>query len=313
MLKFLADIKRRNPIEYVPRLYDAAKYYFDTNLSTEQMAVLALLLKDLNLEEINTVTLPGENRTIDKISAWYCDEQALMDIVRGCTYKGLKKGCPVIVAPAAEPTYRPSTQPGSRPGSGTAVLVRQPYRPRSSSGWTCLPMGWTASCCGPRTPRRSCRCCPLLAPRPALLPVHAQSPARRWSRSANWRRVSTFRELSGRIGRHRVIWRYDPVVLSERTPPGYHLEQFDRLSRELCAYTDKCVMSFLDTYARNRRALRKHRLRGATADEMHEVASGFAAIARRRGLIVESCCEALLSPGSGVLPGRCIDAARFRA
>ncbi|MGI5878938.1 MAG: LCP family protein [Christensenellales bacterium] len=83
VLKFLADIKRRNPIEYVPRLYDAAKYYFDTNLSTEQMAVLALLLKDLNLEEINTVTLPGENRTIDKISAWYCDEQALMDIVRG--------------------------------------------------------------------------------------------------------------------------------------------------------------------------------------------------------------------------------------
>lgn len=83
VLKFLTDIKRRNPIEYVPRLYDAAKYYLNTNLSTEQMAVLALLLKDLNLEEINTVTLPGENRTIEKLSAWYCEEQALQDIVRG--------------------------------------------------------------------------------------------------------------------------------------------------------------------------------------------------------------------------------------
>ncbi|NLG37121.1 MAG: LCP family protein [Clostridiales bacterium] len=83
VLKFLADIKQHNPIEYVPRLYDAAKYYLNTNLSTEQMAVLALLLKDLSLEEINTITLPGENRTIDKISAWYCDEQALLDIVRG--------------------------------------------------------------------------------------------------------------------------------------------------------------------------------------------------------------------------------------
>lgn len=191
------------------------------------------------------------------------------------------------------------------------VLVRQPYRPRSvirvdlSADAVDGVVLWTKNAT-PFLP-----VLPALAPRPFYFQftLNPYGPPLEPGLPELAARIDTFRELSGRIGRHRVIWRYDPVVLSERTPPGYHLEQFDRLSRELCAYTDKCVMSFLDTYARNRRALIQHRLRGATADEMHEVASGFAAIARGRGLIVESCCEALLSPGSGVLPGRCIDAA----
>ncbi|NLG37120.1 MAG: DUF1848 domain-containing protein [Clostridiales bacterium] len=191
------------------------------------------------------------------------------------------------------------------------ALVRQPYRPRSVVRvdlsaqavdgvvlWTknAAPFLPVLTALAPRPFYFQFTLNPYGAPLEPGLPELAE-------------RIDTFRELSSRIGRHRVVWRYDPVVLSERTPPDYHLEQFDRLVRELCAYTDKCVISFLDTYARNRRALAQHRLREASADEMNAVASGFAAIARERGLSVECCCEAGLTADSGVLPGRCIDAA----
>ena len=40
-------------------------------------------------------------------------------------------------------------------------------------------------------------------------------------------RISTFIELSERIGPRRVIWRYDPIILSNRTDASYHHETFD--------------------------------------------------------------------------------------
>ena len=39
-----------------------------------------------------------------------------------------------------------------------------------------------------------------------------------------------FRELAGRIGRRRVIWRYDPVLFSGQTPFDFHVENFSRLA-----------------------------------------------------------------------------------
>ena len=48
-----------------------------------------------------------------------------------------------------------------------------------------------------------------------------------------WRALDTFRALADRIGPERVVWRYDPIVLSEITPPEYHLETFGRLAAAL--------------------------------------------------------------------------------
>lgn len=82
VLSFLTDIKRHNPVSYVPQVYEAAKYYMNTNLTTEQMAVLALLLKDLDLSHVSTVTLAGKSATIGGMSVWQYDEEALRETVR---------------------------------------------------------------------------------------------------------------------------------------------------------------------------------------------------------------------------------------
>lgn len=120
------------------------------------------------------------------------------------------------------------------------------------------------------------------------------------------RRIETFRELSRMVGRHRIIWRYDPIVLSPATSCTYHLDQFDRLSRRLAPYTEKCIISFMDDYAKIRRPLSPLSVREAGPDEMESIARGFAALAAEQDLIVESCCEPAMADW-GIRPGRCID------
>ncbi|MDR2055564.1 MAG: DUF1848 domain-containing protein [Desulfovibrio sp.] len=66
------------------------------------------------------------------------------------------------------------------------------------------------------------------------------------------RRIETFRRLSEKIGRERVIWRFDPVLTAGTLPPDELLRRIDALGRRLGAHTTKLVFSFVDiaAYAR---------------------------------------------------------------
>jgi len=63
--------------------------------------------------------------------------------------------------------------------------------------------------------------------------------------------IKTFIELSNLIGKDRVIWRYDPILLTDKITIGDHLEYFNILAGQLGDYTRKCVISFLDQYQKN--------------------------------------------------------------
>lgn len=41
--------------------------------------------------------------------------------------------------------------------------------------------------------------------------------------------VDSFRVLSDKLGKHRTIWRYDPIFVSQQFPLEYHLENFANL------------------------------------------------------------------------------------
>jgi len=61
-------------------------------------------------------------------------------------------------------------------------------------------------------------------------------------------RISVFQELGSRIGPDKVIWRYDPVLLSNVTPLEYHVDKFGYLVSRLGGYTKRVVISFADIY-----------------------------------------------------------------
>jgi hypothetical protein len=60
--------------------------------------------------------------------------------------------------------------------------------------------------------------------------------------------LKTFVRLSERIGKQRVIWRYDPILLTAEYDLNYHLRNFSALVHALSGYTDKCIFSFFQPY-----------------------------------------------------------------
>ena len=69
-------------------------------------------------------------------------------------------------------------------------------------------------------------------------------------------RIDTFRRLSQRLGRHRVIWRYDPVIVNGRYSLDWHRERFGYIADRLSDYTERVTISFVDLYPKIAGAVR---------------------------------------------------------
>lgn len=104
--------------------------------------------------------------------------------------------------------------------------------------------------------------------------------------------VPTFQALSRRIGAERVIWRYDPILLTPHYTAAYHVQYFEALARRLAGYTDTCVISFADDYRHLRRTAQELQFRFPDAAVMRELAGQFSDIAGKCGLTLVTCAEA---------------------
>lgn len=124
--------------------------------------------------------------------------------------------------------------------------------------------------------------------------------------------VAVFRDVAQRIGPQRVIWRYDPIVLTDRTDAAFHIEQFTRISERLAGATRRCIISFMDVYKRIRSRLAAleaggYRLQALDDRRLGALVPSLARIAREGGLEIASCAETRDLARFGVAPGKCID------
>ena len=62
-------------------------------------------------------------------------------------------------------------------------------------------------------------------------------------------RIEVFKKLSEKIGKEKVIWRFDPLVLTEQLSPRQLLNKIYHIGNQLKGYTDKLVFSFIDVKA----------------------------------------------------------------
>ena len=112
--------------------------------------------------------------------------------------------------------------------------------------------------------------------------------------------------LGRQIGPDRLVWRYDPILLTPRYTIDFHKTSFDRFCNTLAAVTDEVVISFIDLYAR----LRKTELRACTTAVMAELAGSLAEIAGNYNMTIRACSEAMDLTPYGVQIGSCIDPRR---
>ena len=119
--------------------------------------------------------------------------------------------------------------------------------------------------------------------------------------------IPTFQKLSEKIGADRVIWRYDPVFLSEKYSISYHVEYFEKIARKLKDYTRKCTISFIDYYKNTVNNVKNLELVDITEDDKNLVARYFSEIAHRYGFEIDTCAEDIDLGKYGISHARCID------
>ena len=93
--------------------------------------------------------------------------------------------------------------------------------------------------------------------------------------------IPTFQRLSEQIGKERVIWRYDPIFLSDRYTVEYHIKAFEEIAASLAGYTDTVVISFIDFYKKTMRNTRTLAIQQMTAQKTRTLAEKMAEISLR--------------------------------
>lgn len=125
-------------------------------------------------------------------------------------------------------------------------------------------------------------------------------------------RIKTFKELSKHIGHHardRVVWRFDPMLLTDRITPKTLLERIERIGNELAACTSRLVFSFIDinAYAKVGKNLERGGIptREFVTEEMLELASGIRELTKCWNMSAGTCGEIADMPG--IEHNRCVD------
>ena len=136
-------------------------------------------------------------------------------------------------------------------------------------------------------------------------------------------RVETFKKLSELIGRERVIWRFDPLIVTPELKPRDLLLKVWHVGNKLKGYTDKLVFSFIDINGYHKVQNNLVKETGVftedtigdaelTRDQMNEIADGLAKCRNQwasEGWNVElaTCGEQIDLEKYGIAHNRCID------
>lgn len=119
--------------------------------------------------------------------------------------------------------------------------------------------------------------------------------------------IPIFQKLARKIGRERVIWRYDPIIFTDKYTPEYHLKAFAQIAGELNGYTCKCVISFVDIYTKNKKNMDAMHSYSLPERELAAFAAQIAATAEANDIKVASCAEAIDLSACGIEHNCCID------
>jgi hypothetical protein len=127
--------------------------------------------------------------------------------------------------------------------------------------------------------------------------------------------LSAFKTLARKIGAERVLWRFDPIILSDLTPEGAVIEGFGRLARELSGSTSRVVISFVHLYKSVKRNLAgigqaqgiRFHDESRSEEQVRRIVKALADIAAANSIGIVSCAGKLDLSTEGVAHGKCID------
>ena len=127
------------------------------------------------------------------------------------------------------------------------------------------------------------------------------------------KRIETFKLLVEQLGKGAVIWRFDPMILTDDISVADLLQKVKLIGDQLKDYTEKLVFSYADI-AKYRKVKRNLEVNGIAyheweIDQMEELADKLSALNRERGwnFQLATCGEKIDISKYGIEHNRCVD------
>lgn len=124
-------------------------------------------------------------------------------------------------------------------------------------------------------------------------------------------RIDTFHQLVDRLGKGSVVWRFDPLILTDKIGIDELLKKIENIGDKLNGYTEKLVFSFADiaSYRKVRNNLDKNGILYREWDDasMHEMASLLSKLNEKWRYELATCGEKIDLKPYNILHNHCID------
>lgn len=126
-------------------------------------------------------------------------------------------------------------------------------------------------------------------------------------------RINTFKQLVTKLGKGHVVWRFDPMVLTDNISLADLIDKVRNIGDQLKEYTEKMVFSFADilSYRKVKANLDKVGIKYIEWSEslMEEFASRLSVMNKERGwnFTLATCGEKIDLSKYGILHNKCID------
>lgn len=121
--------------------------------------------------------------------------------------------------------------------------------------------------------------------------------------------IDTLYKLEKLVGKQRIVWRYDPVLLTKKYTVQQHLITFGHMAARLAGHVDRCVFSFVEIYEKLQFNMPELQL--LTEEDMDELAKGFGAIARKYRIPIQTCATKYDYSRYGIQPSGCVTLERL--
>ncbi|MCA1918685.1 MAG: DUF1848 domain-containing protein [Flavobacterium piscis] len=124
-------------------------------------------------------------------------------------------------------------------------------------------------------------------------------------------RIETFQQLAERIGKEKVIWRFDPLILTDTIGVDELLRKVENIGNQLRNHTEKLVFSFADIkiYKKVQNNLRNNSILHQEFNErtMNEFALGLQSLNKNWNFELATCAEQITLEKYGIKHNKCVD------
>lgn len=124
-------------------------------------------------------------------------------------------------------------------------------------------------------------------------------------------RIDTFKQLVEILGKGHVIWRFDPLVLTDHISVADLLRKIETIGNSLYGYTEKLVFSYADiaSYKKVRSNLDANHIHAIefTPETMNQFAEGLTQLNQQWGYQLATCGEKIDLDRYGIAHNRCVD------